>query len=485
MIDSITTGLLIAAIVGLSWWRPVIAVMVLGVFLFVQAAIVRVEVLPDQLTTELARADEIFLAALVVRTAAIWLLRRTPRLPAALWALAAFGVIGVVSALVNGISPPAAGLGLFLAAKAGLWLFVGLSLPVDVRVLARYGYLIGALFVGVVVIAALQMIGVPLPWQPYTRAGVTAATSIWNFHTAFGGALSVGVGLSVVALRLPSERVGAAVLGISSLIGVILSTARRLLVSLVVGAVAAVLTLPTEERRHLRSAVSLVRRPAVLIGLLVILAVGAITVGPRLVNLAVLTWDRYVVDLGDRDRYQLYAGAFQLVQESPLVGRGPATYGSFASVVVDSPAYEEVGYRRPRASMVVGGQLASIIAEYGILGFLAFATFVVLLVRELVPISRGSTDTLRAALATGGIFMVANMVVESIVNPVFSNSFITFFTFVGIGIAITLQRRLEEDSTFGAWDPDRFGDRWRTMSIAGAALILVILTAAVAVAVSV
>jgi hypothetical protein len=482
--DSIITGLLVAAIVGLAWWRPAVAVTVLGVFLFVQAAIVRVDVLPDQLTTALARADEIFLAALVLRTAVVWLLRRTPPLPGALWALAAFGVIGVVSALVNGVSPLAAALGLFLAAKAGLWLFVGLSLTVDVRVLARYGYLIGALFVGVVVIAALQMIGVPLPWQPYTRAGVTAATSIWNFHTAFGGALSVGVGLSVVALRLPSERIGGAVLGVSSLIGVILSTARRLLVSLVVGAGSALLALPTDERRYLRSAFGLLRRPAVLAAVLVVLVVSAVAVGPRLVNLASLTWERYVVDLADRDRYQLYAGAFQLIQESPLVGRGPATYGSFASVVVDSPAYEEVGYERPRASMVVGGQIASVIAEYGILGIIAFAGFVVLLIRALWPVSRGSSGTVRAALATGGIFMVTNMVVESAVNPVFSNSFITFFTFVGIGIAISLQRRYEADPASGAWEPDRFGDRWRTMSIAGAALLLVILGVAVGAAVS-
>jgi fucose 4-O-acetylase-like acetyltransferase len=152
--------------------------------------------------------------------------------------------------------------------------------------------------------------------------------------------------------------------------------------------------------------------------------------------------------------------------------------------VVESPAYDEVGYRRPRASMVVGGQMASVIAEYGILGFTAFAAFVILLVGALVPVSRGPSGTVRAALATGGIFMVMNMVVESTVNPVFSNSFITFFTFVGIGIAISLQRRYEEDPTSGSWDPDRFGDRWRTKSVAAAALLLVILGVAVGAAVS-
>ena len=482
MTESTLAVVVVAIAVGLAMWRPVIAVMILGAFLFVQAAVVRVEALPDQLTTALARADEVILAALVVRTAGAWFLTRSPRLPRALWALAAFGVIGIVSAVVNGVGPLATGLGLFLAAKAGLWLFVGLSLPVDVRVLGRYAYFIGALFVGAVGIAALQMIGAPLPWQPYTRAGVTAATSIWNFHTAFGGALSVGVGLSVVALRLPTERVGAAVLGVSSVVGVLLSTARRLLVSLVVGAGATLLALPAGERRRLRSMFTLVRRPAVLASLLVVVSLSAIVVGPRLVSLANLTWERYVVDLPRRDRYQLYEGAFRLVQESPLVGRGPATYGSFASVVVDSPAYGEVGYDRPRASMVVGGQIASLIAEYGILGFAAFAGFLVLVIRALVPIARGPSGTVHSALAAGGVFMVANMVIESTVNPVFSNSFITFFTFVGIGIAINLHRSLERDPTSGAWDPDRLGNRWRTMSTVGAAVLLLALGVIVALA---
>jgi O-antigen ligase len=374
------------------------------------------------------------------------------------------------------------GLGIFLAVKAGLWLYVGAFLVVDLRVMARYAYLIGSLFVGVVVIAVLQVIGLPLPWAPYTRAGEIVATSIWNFHTAFGGAMSVAVGLSVVASRLPGERASAAVLAISGVAGVILSTARRLLASLLVGAVAVLVALPTEARDSMRSQLGVIRRPAVLIGVVAALALGAVVVGPRLVNLAELTWQRYVVDLPQRDRFQLYEGAFRLVQDSPLVGRGPATFGSFASVVVDSPAYEEVGYERPRESMVVGGQIASVVAEYGILGFAAFVAFLILLIGALVPIARGSSGTVRAALATGGIFMVANMVVESTVNPVFSSSFITFFTFVGIGVAMTLDASSKAGEDRDSWDPGDLSRRWRAGTFAAAAAILALLGALAALA---
>jgi len=469
--------------VGLALWRPELTVMALGAYLFIQSALVRLDTLPAELTMALARADEIVLAALLVRTAAWWLMAGRPPIPTPLWALAAFAAIGVVSAVVNGVGPLGMALGIFLAVKAGLWLLVGSFLRVNVRTLARYAYFIGALFVGAVGIAALQVIGVALPWETTPRAGVFAATSIWNQHTAFGGSLTVAMALSVAAFRLPGEWLSAAILGVSAAAGILLSTARRLLVSVAVAIVAVVVALPAGERRRIRSWRSVVRRPAALIILIAVIGVTAVVIGPRLVSVATYTWDRYVVDLADRDRYRLYEGAFQLVQESPIVGRGPATYGSYASVVVDSPAYEEVGFRRRNPTMVVGGQMGSLAAEYGIMGFVAFAAFLVLLVRALLPIARGAPSTVQAGLALGGIFMVTDMVVESVINPVFSNSFVTFFSFLGIGVALTLHRAAQSDPHAGIWDPAFLTRRWRAAAVAGAVLLLVALVAVAAIAV--
>lgn len=482
MTESIIAVVAVAGMIGLALWRPGIAVMAMGVFLFVQSALVRLDTLPNQVASALSRADEIVLAALLVRVTYTWLRGRNPTLHPALWALVAFAAIGVLSAILNGVGPAETGLGIYLATKAGLWLFVGLHLTVHTQVMARYMYLVGALFMGVIGIAALQVIGVSLPWHPTERAGVIAATSIWNFHTAFGGALSVAVGLSVVAFRLPGERIGAAVLIVGSVAGVLLSTARRLLASLTFAAAATLVTLPRGARHYLRSSVSVLRRPAVLALFVFALALGTVVIGPRMVNLAEHTYQRYVVQLTSRDRYLLYEGAVHLVERSPLLGRGPATYGSYASVLVRSPAYAEVGYERPRASMVVGGQIASIFAEYGILGFAAFAAFLGLLVRGLIPIARGSSGTLHAALATGGIFMVTNMVIESIVNPVFSNSFITFFAFTGIGVAMKVHASTTSEDVGVAWDPAALGPRWRLGAIAAAIALLAMLGVVAAVA---
>ena len=483
MIELALAAIAVAIMVGLALWRPELAVMVLGVYLFIQSALIRIPSLPEELTMALERADEIVLAALVVRTLWQWLIARQAPLPTPLWALVAFGAIGVVSALVNGVGLVGAGLGIFLAVKAGLWLFVGRYLRVDVDILVRYATFIGALFVGVVAIAALQVLGVPMPWETTPRAGVFAATSIWNQHTAFGGALSVAIGLAVVAFRLPGERASAVILAVAGAAGILLSTARRLLASLVVAAVATLFVLPRGQRPPFRAWLSALRRPVVLVAVLVTLAATAIVVGPRLVSVATYTWEKYVVELGNRDRYRLYVGAYRLVEDSPIVGRGPATYGSYASVVVDSPAYEEAGFRRRNPAMVVGGQIASLFAEYGIFGFLAFATFLGLLVRALLPISRGAGGTLQAALATGGIFMVVNMVVESVVNPVFSSSFVTFFTFTGIGAAMTLHAASERDPSTGTWQADRLGVGWRLRALAAALLLLATLVALVAIAV--
>ncbi|TMB56557.1 MAG: hypothetical protein E6J47_04800 [Chloroflexi bacterium] len=461
-----------AIMVGLALWRPGIAIMALGLFLFVQSALVRLGGLPLPLRMTMARADEIVLAALVVRTTGQWLILRTPSLPKPLWAMLAFGVIGLLSAVVNRVGPLEAAVGIFLATKAGLWLYVGCNLKVDAQAVARYAYLVGALFIGVIAVATLQFLGVALPWKPEVRAGVIAANSIWNQHTAFGGALTVAVGLSVAAFRLPGERVSATILGVSSAGGILLSTARRLFVSLAVAAMAMFFALPSSARARIRSSLQIVRRPAFLVVVIAALGLATVAIGPRIANLAELTWQRYVVELTQRDRYRLYEGAFRLVERSPLLGRGPATYGSYASVVFDSPAYQEVGFRRRNPSMVVGGQLGSMIAEYGVLGVLAFASFVALLVRALLPISRGASGTIHAALATAGIFMVADLVVEAVVNPVFSNSFITFFTFVGIGVALTLDASSERMGHVELWHSDLISARWRVGTLVAAFLLL-------------
>jgi hypothetical protein len=462
---------ILLAVVALVVWRPAVAVIGLGVFLFAQSAIIRLDGLPPQLTHAASRADEIVLLALVVRTTAALVLQRRIPLPRPLWALGAFTAVGVMSAAVNGVEPLQAAVGLFLAIKAGLWLYVGRFLRVNDQAIVRYGYIIGSLFLGTVVIAVLQFAGVTMPWDPHVRhSGALAATSIWNQHTAFGTALAVGVGLAVAGLRLPGERMGASILAFANAIGIVLSSVRRLLLSLPASAIVTVWALPTGERHALLGSARVVRRPVVLASIAAGLALVAILAGPRFIQIADDTWNQYVVDITTRDRFRLYEGAVQLVENSPLLGRGPATYGSYASVIFDSPAYAEVGFDRPD-KVKMAAPYGSLIAEYGLLGVLSFAAFVALLFGALLPIARSGIGTVPAALAAAGIFMLVDMVIESVVNPVFSNSFVTFFVFVGIGAAMSLGASDREPAAT-VWDPNAIERRWRIGAVPGAFLFL-------------
>jgi len=468
---------LAAAVTVAAVWRPEATVMGLGVFLFAQSAVMRVDSIPDVVRMTASRFDEITLLALALRFAVPQLLARRWTIPGSLWALGLFALIGVVSAFVNGVPIAPASVGLYLAVKGGLWLYVGLNLRYQRRVLLRYVSLIGTLFFAVIGLAILQFAGVTLPWDPHIRrSGELAATSIWNQHTVFGSAVAVAAGLSVLMLRLPGWRMYGAALAIGALVGIILSTVRRLLVSIPLAAVAVVTTLPpAERRRHLHDASHLARRPLVIGVLAAVLVVAGFAIGPRMSRVVIDTWDEYVVHAEDRDRYSLYRGGWELAMESPLVGRGPGTYGSFASVLFDSPAYAEVDVSLPDG-LKMGAPYASLLGEFGILGLGLYVAFLILVARHLVRIARDRHATVSRAMASAGVFLIVNMAVESVVHVTFSDSFVAFFAFSCIGAASALSTS-EGIEVSVAPPPER---RWFLGSLGLAGLLIVFLVGTVA-----
>ena len=277
-------GLGVVAVVGV---RPVWVVLATGVFLFVQSAVIRLDAMPNQVAQVFARTDEAVLLLLVVRT--IVVLLRGPRdvrrsIPGALVALAAFIAIGIVGALVNAVPFLTAGAGIYLAVKAGLWLYVARFLDISGRTVVAYGYLIAGMFAGTLVIALLQLAGVVMPWQPNVRpiSGEFAATSIWSQHTVFGSSVAIAIGLGVFAVRLPGERImgyGMAAVGVA---GVILSSVRRLLVSLPLAAVATLAMACPAELRDWLHRTREIRRPSTVGIIVIVIAVAG----------GVITWRR-------------------------------------------------------------------------------------------------------------------------------------------------------------------------------------------------
>ena len=129
-----------------------------------------------------------------------------------------------------------------------------------------------------------------------------------------------------------------------------------------------------------------------------------------------------------------------------------------------------------RASLKMGAPYASLIAEFGILGSLAFVAFVALLVRRLLDRARSGVSSVSRALATAAIFMILNMVIESVVHPTFRDSFISFFVFGAAGASLALTARGDDDD--GAWDPRLISTTAR-IALAGAGLAVIGLTSVV------
>ena len=203
---SLVTVVAIVAIVAIAaTWQPERTVMALGVFLFVQSAIVRVDLIPEAMRSTVGRLDEVVVVALAVRFAVAGAVTRQFAWPGALWAALAFVGVGLLSMTVNAVPLVEGSVGLFLALKGALWLFVAAQLRYDRLVVMRYTAVVAALFMAAIGVAVVQFAGVSLPWDPLVRrSGELAATSIWNQHTVFGSALALSGGVAVM-LRFVSQ----------------------------------------------------------------------------------------------------------------------------------------------------------------------------------------------------------------------------------------------------------------------------------------
>jgi O-antigen ligase len=411
-----------------------------GPWLFVQAAVIRLPEVTGTPRAIISSSDEAVLAIL-----GVWILGRAAWrgtaliIPRVALAILAFVAVALAGTFLNEVPIPQAASGTFLALKAPAWFVIAANLRLDGPRLRRYCWLIGFLFVATAAIGLLQVLGVDMPWETHTRrTGDVAATSIWNQHTVFGSAMAVGVGLGVAALAYPPSRRWGFIILVATSVGVVLSTVRRLHIALPLAGLAVVLALG--RGRRIREAASdgwrwLRGRPVALAAagagtLLVLLLV--VPYGVRMVD---SVYDEYVLDAADRDRYELYGGAFAHLGRSPLIGRGPGTYGSWSAVLFDSEAHEEVGVSLP-VRYLTGAPYASLLAEFGLIGAAAYLLFVLGSARTMAAIARSAPGTIAGALAVGAGFLIIDFAIESVVHIAFIDSMASYFCFGAAGLAL-------------------------------------------------
>ena len=118
-------------------------------------------------------------------------------------------------------------------------------------------------------------------------------------------------------------------------------------------------------------------------------------------------------------------------------------YGSWMSVLYESPVYAQLGistlvplqYRN-------GAPYAGVLGEGGILGFGLYLTIFVILVKKLVSSALHPRSQIHRLMANVSLMLVLGGMLESIVHPYFTGSIATYLCFMMVGLteAIRLRR---------------------------------------------
>jgi len=285
-------------------------------------------------------------------------------------------------------------------------------------------------------------------------------------HPALFGYFTAFVSLLLLARYLVTRRLRWLVLSLLVGTGPFLSARRRAILALAAGAFAALVASP----RMFRDLRELTRTwaPAATGGLvLVVLFLSLLT------GLYELTWDRYLnppsavpsaspglpgiedpVGEGEnrRARFALYDGSFRIAADYFPLGGGLGRYGSWMSRVEYSPLYEDYGLStirglRPESpSSATDTFWPQILGELGAVGFLGYATFMVLLGwmlwREAGRDDGAELRILR--LAAGMVF--AQALIESGASAMYHSPSRVYLFYLLVGLVASLAWRRSRDA---------------------------------------
>ena len=359
-------------------------------------------------------------------------------------ALMAFVLVAAVSAVLNGVPPVIAAVGVVFTVDAAALFFlprlVGFSPRQSIAAMSAMG--------GLVLIAALLAIAQALlsprllgmrPVRGRFGEEVRLA-SLFGDPNVFGAFLVIAVPFAVLgAARLPDRRLRwlSGAIAFILLLALWLSFSRGAWIALVLG---------------VGTVLALVDRKALVIGLLLaVTSFGTAVVMPRNLlvpdqrrpNIIDSTVDRVsAVGIGGDLRTLFVIHSIPVIRDHPILGVGPGRFGGAVAANFDTPIYDEYGFRelfwRPTQRTVDNFWL-HLLVETGILGAVAF------LAAALIPgvrILRSAQRSLgwRRILLGGMAAALAGMAISSGTTMLLEANSIGFaFWFVlGIGtLAVT------------------------------------------------
>jgi O-antigen ligase len=451
----LAVGMVALVAVAAVWW-PRTAIVLVVLSPIVDRYIVA-DVLPASLETAAHYLSEAMLLAVALILAGKALVEG--RLVAAFrnpvtLALIAFVLVAGLSAVVNGVPPIIAAVGIVFTIDAAALFFlprlVGFSPRQSIAAMAAIG--------SVVTIAALLAIGQALlsprllGMRPVRgRFGEeTRLASIFGDPNVFGAFLVIAVPFAVLgAARLPERRLRwlSGAIAFVLLLALWLSFSRGAWIALVLG---------------VGTVLALVDRRALLIGLLVaVTSFGTAVVMPRNLlvpdqrrpNIIDSTVDRFgAIGLQGDLRTLFVIQSLPIMRDHPLLGVGPGRFGGAVAFNYGTPIYEEYGFRplfwNP-AQRTVDNFWLHLLVETGVLGAIAFLAAALIPGVRILGAARRSLGWRRILLG-GMAAAAAGMAVSSGTTMLLEANSIGFaFWFVlGIGtLAVSATSIAESRST--------------------------------------
>ena len=432
--------ILLAAYAASRWPRASLVIVVLSPL--VDRYIVA-DILPPTLETIAHLLSEgLLLAVGLVIGVRAWLdgrLTQAIRHPVTV-ALVAFTLIAVAAAVLNGVPPRIAALGLLFTLDATVLFFLPRLVGFSLR---QSTYAIGAMLAivtGSAVLAIGQALLSPriLGLEPSRgRFGeVARLASIFGDPNVFGAFLVVAAPFALfMATHLPTPRLRRVALGIAFILmlALWLSYSRGAWIAIVLG---------------VGVALALIDRRTLLLGVLVaVVSFGTAAVMPRNLLLprgnggepALIdsTIDRVgAIGLGGDLRTLFIINAIPIVRDHPLLGVGPGRYGGAVAGNYGTPIYDMYGTNRlfwNPLQLTVDNFWLHILVEVGILGFAALLAAVLIPGIRILRAARHATGWRRIMLG-GTAAAAAGVAVSSLTTMLLEANSIGFLFWFLLGI---------------------------------------------------
>ena len=460
-LGTVAVSVVAASVIGLAYaMRPVDGLLGFGLMLLLT------ETVAFWTGVDVRYGDEIGVVVLVVT--ALTVHRHRLVFPRPGWreaGLATFFVAGIVSSFVQSVPLAVWLFGLVLLAKAFVFFYLVISMPVsvdEVRRTSTAGLGVALVIIGIGAVEfvapdfATRFLGV-FPYDE-TRGSIQIVNS-WFTEPGLYGWLAAFVSLFLLGRFLVMRRAWTLVLALAVGGGAVLSGRRTPVIGLVVGL--GVGALHQAFGRHMSwRAWAAIGAGVLLLTVVSIPAIGgfyARTITDYLGKPAAIM---EVFDENPRSRriamlqprVALYAGSVAIAVDKIPLGVGIGRFGSHMSREEYSPVYKEYrlhrvfGLRERRPIAVTDTFWPMVLGEAGAIGFLGAIGFFSLVARDLWRAARPTGSPEATAFALGALMMFAEALFRSAAAPVFVAPPIAFWVFGAAGLALALRAGESRDS---------------------------------------